>query len=167
MNAITNIIKNPLYGSFSIIALSLLSLLFAYIAQYGFDLFPCAWCIFQRLVICVLIIILSFSFFKPLRVAIFLCSLVVSLIGLTSSFYLYFIASKLETCELSFAERVINTLKLQELFPSFFSILSLCSSESLLFYGINFSILGILYFLAVTFSLLYYLHGLATKGKND
>lgn len=167
MKAIINIIKTPFYGSFLIITVSLLSLLFAYITQHYFNLLPCAWCVFQRLLICILVIFISFSFFKPLRLTFFILALAVSLVGLTSSFYLFFVASKLESCDLSLAEKFINILNLQELFPSFFSILSLCSSDSLLFYGVNFSMLGILYFVFVTFSILFYLHTLFTKGFND
>lgn len=150
--------KVELYLALSLVLLSSLAIIGALVAQYFFNLLPCAWCSLQRLVY-LLILILSLIYFvsKFKKSTLFSVGLL-GVFGFSCSMYQYFIAQNSDTCDLSVAEQIINFLSLQTLFPKMFAILSMCSSPVNLF-GFNLVIISSLVFVllsAISFILIFY-----------
>lgn len=148
-------ILNPKVVTIFTIIFSISCLSFALIAQHYFNILPCAWCVLQRLIF-VFLILVSFAslFFK--RLIIFqIINVITSASGIVASLYLYLVASKSDSCDLSFAEKFINLFNLQEVLPSVFGVLAMCNEPQVRFLGISFVQYAILSFVLLFVLCLY------------
>lgn len=123
---------------------SLLAVVIALISQHFFDMRPCAWCIFQRLIFLVIAVVAGLaSLGKPgglVRRAGGLATLLLSLGGIVSAWYQYSVAAKLFSCDRTFADRFMVDSGLDAAAPWLFGIYATCMDARVNLFGIEYAL---------------------------
>lgn len=104
----------------------------AALAQYAFDMQPCPWCVFQRLVyivVGVLALLAAVLSNTPRRIVIVLAFLG-TLAGIASALWQQLRAVNENSCDLSLAERIISKLQLDSLLPQLFEARTSCADAA-------------------------------------
>ena len=114
----------------------------AALAQYAFDMQPCPWCVFQRLVyivVGVLALLAAMLSNAPRRVVIGLAFLS-TLGGIASALWQQLRAVNENSCDLSLAERIIGKLQLDRLLPQLFEARTSCADAAVSVLHIPFAV---------------------------
>lgn len=144
------------YGIF----LSLGGLIVALISQHVFEMRPCAWCVFQRLL---LLFVLAFCIFGQLLSSLklrFLSLLfgalgfLTALGGMAAAWYQYTVAAKLFSCDMTFADRVMTQSGLEASLPWLFGIYASCMDATVHVLGLEYAIWALLLFALIAVCLL-------------
>lgn len=117
------------------------SVMIAWGLQHLLDMQPCAWCIFQRLLYLLagLFALLTWLSADGARFAFGLLGLSVAIGGVTAALWQQFVASASGSCDLTFADRVIKGLRLDEWAPSMFKATAFCHEANLPLLGVPFA----------------------------
>ncbi|MCK9509224.1 MAG: disulfide bond formation protein B [Pigmentiphaga sp.] len=122
----------------------------ALISQHVFEMLPCAWCVFQRVLICVIgvLALLALLTRSQRRVSSGLAGVaaLVSLGGMVSAIYQNQVAAKLESCDQTFADRFMTASGLDANFPSVFGIWASCADAKVDLLGVSYDIWALLLF---------------------
>ncbi len=110
--------------------LGIASVVMALIGQYGFDMRPCPWCILQRLTFVVIALLCLVGAAVPARRPVAGLVIVLALLGSAAALYQHFVAAKSASCNLTFADKIISALKLEDLMPSLFQITGSCADAA-------------------------------------
>lgn len=122
------------------------AIVIALITQYVFGYQPCAWCVLQRLIYIVIgIVCLVFAFAgRCPRVIAGLAAFVLSLCGIATAWYQYTVAEKLMSCDMTLADRIVNSLHLDRYLPQVFGVLSSCMNAAISVLGVPYVILSLI-----------------------
>ena len=113
----------------------------ALVAQHVFDMRPCPWCILQRViylviaVVCVIGALLTAPIGRKAAAGI---ALVFALLGAASAIYQHVVAAKSSSCNLTLADKIINSLGLESLFPAMFQVTGSCAEAAVSVLGVPF-----------------------------
>ncbi|MDM4765674.1 disulfide bond formation protein B [Pelomonas sp. SE-A7] len=106
----------------------------ALVAQHGYKVRPCPWCVMQRLIFIVIGVVAGLGWmaqrWKPARLATLGLVLVLGIAGLASAWYQHDVASQLASCNLTLADRVMTGLGLNELWPKVFMVTASCAEAA-------------------------------------
>lgn len=115
----------------------------ALVLQHVFDMAPCAWCTFQRLLY---LLVGAFALLGWLarrsRAALVALSALTGLAaasGVWAALHQQFVASKTESCAFTFAERTLMALRLDESLPWLFEATASCSEANAPLLGLPFA----------------------------
>lgn len=151
--------KPPLTLTTGLLYVALLSvslLAAALVAQHVFAMRPCAWCVFQRVILASITVIASigalFAYKSKVGVARLFAVLsgILSFCGIVSSAYQDRVANHSFSCDLSFADRFIQSSGLDQAFPWMFGIYASCIEASGTVLGIGLATWAILFFMFLT-----------------
>jgi disulfide bond formation protein DsbB len=131
------------------------------ISQYAFDMLPCAWCVFQRLLylfigVCALGLTLVYPTRARLKIgALGIC--VVAIAGVISALYQEKVAANTFSCAQTFADQMMTKSGLDAAVPWLFGIYASCMDARVKLLGIEyawwslamFCVLGMLALLAL------------------
>lgn len=125
----------------------------ALVSQYAFDMQPCAWCVLQRLiylVIAVVCLVMAWAGLAPRRIGAFLAALLAAA-GVAAAYYQYTVASKLLSCDQTFADKFISATGLDGALPSVFGIYATCMDAVVKVLGVEYAVwsLGLFAILAL------------------
>ena len=113
----------------------------ALVGQYAFDMRPCPWCILQRAIFVVIALLCLLGAATRTaaaqRVAAGL-TLVFALLGGAAALWQHFVAAKSASCNLTLADRIVNTLQLESLMPTLFQITGSCADGAVSVLGVPF-----------------------------
>lgn len=113
---------------------SVAALATALIAQHGFGIRPCPWCVMQRGVFILIALAagLGWLFKRERRLRQIFLALValLSLAGVTAAYYQHEVANKLASCDMTLADRILSALDLETRLPSVFMVTASCSQAS-------------------------------------
>jgi len=113
---------------------SLAAVAFALIAQHGFDVKPCPWCVMQRGIFLLIAAVAGLGWLArrvtALRSLALGLLLLLALAGLASAYYQHDVASKLVSCSMTFAETVLNALDLEMRWPYVFMVTATCAEAA-------------------------------------
>ena len=141
--------------------LSFSSVAFALISQYVYDMQPCAWCVFQRLlylIIGITALILTLGQPKRIRLSVGGAAIIATAIsGVMSAFYQEKVAANTFSCAQTIADQLMTKSGLDEAVPWLFGIYASCMEARVTLMGIEyawwsmamFSILGVLGIIAL------------------
>lgn len=124
----------------AIAVLSFTSVALALVGQHYFDMRPCPWCILQRVIYIAIGLVALLGLMKPLRVPALILSFVLAGCGIAAALYQHFVAAKTNSCALTLADRIVSTLGLDRLAPSWFEPTANCSEAIVAVLGITFDI---------------------------
>jgi len=131
--------------------LSVGAVVMALISQYGFDMRPCAWCVFQRVVylgiaaLCWLTLALRH---KPAWSLLGHALIVLlALGGALAAWHQYDVAANLFSCDLSFADRFMTRSGLDGGLPWLFGIQAACFDARAYLLGVEYAIWSLTLFL--------------------
>lgn len=114
--------------------LSLAALGAALVAQHGFDIRPCPWCVMQRGVFLLIAVVAGLGWLLQrvgvMRLLSLALTLLLSLAGMASAYYQHEVAAKLASCDMTLADRILMALDLEARWPSVFMVTASCSEAS-------------------------------------
>ncbi|MBN9411243.1 MAG: disulfide bond formation protein B [Burkholderiales bacterium] len=110
----------------------------ALVSQYYFDLQPCPWCTFQRLLFIVTGLLALFAAVMPgvLQRLLALLAAAAALGGVASALWQHFVAAASDSCAMTFADNVMGQLRLFDLAPSVFSPTASCAEAAVKLLGV-------------------------------
>jgi len=132
--------------------LGLAALALALLLQHGFDMQPCAWCVLQRLVLAVLVVVFAAGALLPglrAQAVAAAVALLLSLAGLAAASHQQWVASKSESCVLTFADRIIMALDLHRIADWMFMPYASCAQANLPWLGVPFAVWAMGLFIAL------------------
>ncbi len=114
----------------------------ALVSQYRFDMLPCPWCTLQRLLFLIvgslaLVGLLLAS--AGVRRVLSLGGLLFSIAGMASALWQHFVAARSESCNLTLADRILQSLGLFDLAPSVFAPQASCADAAVDLLGIPYA----------------------------
>jgi|SRR5690625_565723 len=145
----------PKYLLTVIALLSAGALVFALVAQHLLGMQPCAWCIFQRLLVlgfialAILGLILVWLKLYYLVLGLSFILLITGIGGIYTAWHQFSFAAKSFSCELTFADKLISYLGLEQLAPSVFGIYATCMDAQVNLFGIDFALWSLGFFVVV------------------
>lgn len=122
--------------------LCIAGVLAALVAQYGFDMQPCPYCILQRVffVVIALLCIVAALTQGMARKTLAALAGVFALFDAAAAIYQHFVAAKSTSCNLTFADRVINTLRIEDISPTLFAVRGNCADAAVSVLGVSFDL---------------------------
>jgi protein dithiol:quinone oxidoreductase len=115
----------------------------ALVSQYQFDMLPCPWCILQRLifiligVVCVAAALLQA---RAPRLSLAGVATALCVAGMAAALYQNIVASKLQSCDLTFADRLINGLGVERWWPWLLSVQGSCADAAVELLGMPYEL---------------------------
>jgi disulfide bond formation protein DsbB len=123
--------------------LSLSSVAIALVSQYFFDMQPCAWCVFQRLLYLIIgFFALGLSIAQPARVRTALGSASIAAIaitGVTAAWYQEKVAANTFSCAQTLADQIMTKSGLDSAAPWLFGIYASCMDARIKLLGIEYA----------------------------
>jgi len=123
--------------------LSFSSVAVALISQYAFDMQPCAWCVFQRLLYLMIgAVAWLLTVVNPTRLRLAIGSasiLAASIAGVTSAWYQEKVAANNFSCAQTFADQIMTKSGLDAAFPWLFGIYASCMDARVKLLGIEYA----------------------------
>lgn len=118
----------------------------ALIAQYRFGMEPCPYCILQRLLYAAIgVLALAGAFLPGLpRKLLALGGLMLSACAAAAAIYQHFVAAKSASCALTFADKIITILRIDEFAPSLFAVRASCADAAVSVFGVPFEFWSLL-----------------------
>jgi disulfide bond formation protein DsbB len=110
----------------------------ALVSQYQFDMQPCVWCVFQRAIFLAVGIVALVAAVLPglvQRIAA-LIAMVFAGGGMAAALWQHFVASKSDSCAMTFADRVMGDLGLFSLAPDIFTPQASCADAAVNLFGL-------------------------------
>jgi disulfide bond formation protein DsbB len=113
----------------------------ALVSQYVFDMPPCAWCVFQRLIYLVIGVVALFGALSGVLVrwCAGLCGLL-SIGGIAAAWYQYDVAAHMFSCDLTFADKFMNNSGLDANVPWLFGIYASCMDAMVEVLGVEYAL---------------------------
>jgi len=109
-------------------------------AQYRFDMQPCPWCILQRVIYLAIALLCIAGALLPAATRKLLAggALLFALLGAAAAVYQHVVAAKLNSCNLTLADKIINALGLESLVPALFQVTATCADAAVSVFGVPF-----------------------------
>lgn len=116
----------------------------ALVLQHAFDMRPCAWCTFQRLLfLLVAVLALAGWALGRVRGAAAACAAlagVVAVGGVWAALHQQFVAAQAQSCAFTLADRVLMHTRLDEFLPWLFEATASCSEANVALLGLPFAL---------------------------
>ncbi len=113
----------------------------ALVAQHGFDMQPCPWCILQRVIFMTIAVVCLVGVAWPSRRArtgVSVVALLLSLSGVAAAWWQHAVAAKSASCNLTLADKIITALGLESLLPGLFQVTANCADAAVSVLGVPF-----------------------------
>jgi len=112
----------------------------ALVAQHGYDMRPCPWCILQRLIYVAIALACGVAAFvaRPARLALTATALVLAGLGVVAAVYQHQVAAQQFSCGLTLADRIITALGIETLAPALFGVTASCADAAVSMLGVPF-----------------------------
>lgn len=127
-----------------IAATSLAAVAIALISQHVYDMPPCAYCVFQRLLFVGMavfaILALLVRRLIPLRLILIGVVVALGIGGVAAAWYQHTVASHLLSCAQTFADRFMTQSGLEAALPSVFGIYASCADASVDLLGMKYEL---------------------------
>jgi protein dithiol:quinone oxidoreductase len=145
--------RQPGGGAFALIALlSFGAVGIALYTQHRLDMQPCPWCVLQRLVFVAIGAWALAGALVPARLWRRLVAIAVSLLaacGMAAALWQHFVAAASASCNLTFADRVMNATGLNGRFPEVFAAYASCADAAVSLAGIPYEFYSLALFVLI------------------
>jgi disulfide bond formation protein DsbB len=123
---------------------SLLAVAIALVSQHFYDMPPCAYCVFQRVVYLAIaasaVVALLLRRVRPAQMVFTLLAFVFSLIGMWAAWYQHTVAQHMLSCDRTFADRFMTQSGLEAALPNLFGIFASCMDAAVDVFGVKYEI---------------------------
>ncbi|OAE63177.1 disulfide bond formation protein DsbB [Achromobacter xylosoxidans] len=126
----------------------------ALVSQHVFDMPPCAWCVFQRLIYLVIGVVALVGGFGGGRALTRICGFLAALLslsGIVAAWYQYSVAANMLSCDQTFADRFMTGSGLESAIPSLFGIYATCMDAKVPVLGIEYALWSLALFVILFF----------------
>ncbi len=126
----------------------------ALVSQHVFDMPPCAWCVFQRLIYLVIGVVALVGGFGGGRALTRICGFLAALLslsGIVAAWYQYTVAANMLSCDQTFADRFMTGSGLESAIPSLFGIYATCMDAKVPVLGIEYALWSLALFVILFF----------------
>lgn len=135
--------------------LCIAALFIALFSQHVVGMRPCAWCVFQRLLvlaiaICSLAGLLLERFGRAIAATLTLASTGLAAAGILAAWYQYSVAAQQFSCEQTFADRFMSGSGLDAALPWLFGIYATCMDARVDLFGVEYALWGLALFALIT-----------------
>jgi protein dithiol:quinone oxidoreductase len=133
----------PTERLWGVAALAFGSVGIALVSQYQFDMLPCPWCILQRLIFIVIGVVSLAAALVPSRLPrIGLAGLATAfcVAGMAAALYQKLVASKLQSCAMTLADRLIDTLGVESWWPWLLAVQGSCADAAVDLLGLPYEL---------------------------
>lgn len=123
----------------ALVVLPVAAVALALVSQFQFDMQPCPWCVLQRVVFVVIALaaLPALLFAHPAaRRASAALVLPLSGAGMAAALWQHFVAAQTESCALTWADRFIRNLQLDQLWPAGFTPTASCAEGAVRLLGL-------------------------------
>ena len=113
----------------------------ALVAQYGFDMRPCPWCILQRVLFVAVGLLAAGGVFarsRSVQASIAGASLLLAVAAVAAALHQHFVAAQSSSCNLTLADRIVSGLRLDTAMPAIFGVTASCADAAVDVLGIPF-----------------------------
>ncbi len=113
----------------------------ALVAQHGFDMQPCPWCILQRVIFLAIAVLCLVGVAWPARgarAALSGMALLLALCGVAAAWWQHAVAAQSSSCNLTLADKIITALGLESLVPALFQVTANCADAAVSVLGVPF-----------------------------
>ena len=114
------------------------------VSQHVFDMPPCAWCVFQRLIYLSLgLVCAAGSLGHPTRLRTAVSAALATALGISgvlAAWYQVQVAANMFSCKQTLADQVITTLRLDEMMPWLFGIYATCMEAKVKVLGVEYGV---------------------------
>jgi disulfide bond formation protein DsbB len=145
--------RQPGAGAFALIALlSFGAVGVALYTQHKLDMQPCPWCVLQRLVFVAIGAWALLGALVPVRLWRQVVAIAVSLLaasGMAAALWQHFVAKASASCNLTFADKVMNASGLNERFPEVFAAYASCADAAVDLAGIPYEFYSLALFVLI------------------
>jgi disulfide bond formation protein DsbB len=124
----------------------------ALLTQHVLDMQPCPWCVLQRLVFVAIGAWALIGALVPARLARAVSAIGVSLLagcGIAAALWQHFVAAASASCNLTFADRVMNATGLNARFPEVFAAYASCADAAVSLAGIPYEFYSLALFVLI------------------
>jgi protein dithiol:quinone oxidoreductase len=124
-----------------IAVLCIASVAAALVAQHGFDMQPCPWCILQRVIFLLIALVCGVAALVAsprVRITFSGAALVLALSGVASAMFQHQVAAKSASCNLTLADKIITALGLESVAPALFGVTANCADAAVDLLGVPF-----------------------------
>jgi protein dithiol:quinone oxidoreductase len=128
---------------------SLLAVVVALISQHYFDMPPCAWCVFQRLLFLCIALWAGLAWLlgsQKIKNTFNMLILLTSFGGVASATYQINVAAKQFSCAQTFADIFMTRSGLESALPELFGIYATCADARVTVLGVEYAVWAILLF---------------------
>ncbi|MEY8690227.1 MAG: disulfide bond formation protein B [Leptothrix sp. (in: b-proteobacteria)] len=114
----------------------------ALVAQHRFGMEPCPWCILQRILFIVIALLGLLGSVLPGQLPRLAAALMLpaSLAGAAAALYQNLVASKLPSCDMTLADKIISGLGLDAWQPEVFEVRASCADAAVKVLGVPFEL---------------------------
>lgn len=112
----------------------------AVVAQHGFGLMPCPWCILQRLLFLLMALACGLGLLWPAaagRATAAGLTLLLGAGGVAAALWQHLVASHSDSCNLTLADKIVMSVKLDTLLPALFEPKASCADAAVSIFGIS------------------------------
>jgi disulfide bond formation protein DsbB len=101
---------------------------------------PCPYCILQRVIFVVIALLCLVGAFTPghIRQGFAGLAAVLAVLGGAAAVYQHFVAAKSASCNLTLADKIINALDIEALWPTVFAVRGSCADAAVSILGVPF-----------------------------
>lgn len=137
--------SRPIVVLNAVAILCVTAVVIALVSQHVFDMRPCAWCVFQRLIFLLIAVVCWLTALAGRRwpAALRAGGLLVALLGVggvVAAWYQYSVASVLFSCDLTFADRFMTGSGLDAGLPWLFGIFATCMDAKVALLGVEYTL---------------------------
>ncbi len=134
----------------------------ALFTQYQWDMQPCPWCIFQRVLFLLIALVAVLGLVTPgdvLRRVVAVLLGLLALGGVAAALWQHFVAAASASCSMTLADRFISGVGLDALWPEVFGVFASCAEAKAHIAGIPYEFWSLALFAAIAVAALRLLKG--------
>lgn len=121
----------------------------ALLSQHAFDMQPCAWCVFQRLLYLILAVVAAFAALSQgliTRVVCAMLGLSLTISGILAAWFQAQVASQSFSCAQTLADLLMTQSGLETAIPALFGIYASCMDARVKVFGLEYAYWSLLLF---------------------
>lgn len=141
----------------------------ALLSQHVFDMQPCAWCVFQRLIYLVLAVVAALAASMQSLIPRLVCAMVglsLAIAGVSAAWFQAQVASQSFSCAQTLADLLMTQTGLETAMPALFGIYASCMDARVKLFGLEYAYWSLLLFVLLGLLVAFIMKGFLDARKS-